>query len=387
MRKIQEIRHSVSNRIEGHSRRASLWRAAIAWTIWRVFFTLWGYAVWSAGILQPDSGREWLQGLRPATDGLRGALVDIWLRWDTVHYLRIIEVGYGPDERSAFFPLYPFLGRVAGWLFGGENLLGLLLVSNLAALGAFYLFDRLSLKEGPQEKTPKVLFSLVFYPTFFFLLIAYPQSLVLFLSLATYLAARKQRPIMSFFFGIAAGLTHSTAIPLVLLLMARTLMDKERRWVSFLPAIGPMLGFAVFLIWRMNMGYPSYLDLQWSMSGRQIGLGIDLGEVLTPWVWFVRGWHNLLVLTLGVGAILWALRKHKFDWVLFLVILLIIPVVSAPGFEPLDGLARYALTGFPIFFAISDWIPKGRGRPFLLGLAVGANLYLSGLFMLWGFIG
>jgi hypothetical protein len=279
------------------------------------------------------------------------------------------------------------LGRAAGWLFGGENLLGLLLVSNLAAFGAFYLIDRLSIEERPQEKVPKVLFSLVFFPTLFFLLLAYPQSTVLFLSLATYLAARKQRFITSLMFGFAAGLTHSTAIPLVVLLLIYSLRDKERRWISLLPVIGPLLGFAVFLIWRMKMGYPSYMDLQWSMSGRQIGLGIDLNEVLTPWIWFVRGWHNLLALILGVGAILWAIRKRNLDWALFLITLLIIPVVSAPGFEPLDGLARYALTGFPIFLALSAWTPKGRGRLLLLGIAVGMNLYLSGLFMLWGFIG
>jgi hypothetical protein len=352
-----------------------------------MFLTIWGYAVWSAGIINPSAGEEWLHGLRPATEGLRASLVDIWLRWDSVHYLRIINFGYGPDERSAFFPLFPLLGRISGWLFGGENLLGLIIVGNLAAIGAYYLLDRLALEEGPQDRSPRILIALLFYPTSFMLLVAYPQSLVLFLSLACYLTARKQNYLLSFIFGLAAGLTHSTALPLVILLTVNALTKNEKRWTSFIPAIGPILAFFGFLIWRTSMGYPSYSDLQWTMSGRQIGLGINLGEVMSLGVWLARGWHNLLVLILGIAVIRWAYRKVKLDWALYMAGLLVIPVLSAPGFEPLDGLARYALVGFPIFFALSEWVPRGWGRLVLLGVATGVNLYLSGLFILWGFIG
>lgn len=381
------LRHTILQEIKGQSSRASLLRAGLAWMVWRVMLSIWGVVVWSSGLITPDAGGEWLHGLVPSTEGLRGALVDIWMRWDTVHYLRIIQSGYGPDERSAFFPLYPFLGKGFGWLLGGENLLGLLMVSNLAVVGAFYLLDRLALHEWKVEKSSSVLVSVAFYPASFFLLVAYPQSLVLFLSLGAYLTARNGRYGISVLFGLAAGLTHSTAIPLMALLLVDTLQANDRRWFSFLPAAGPLLSFFGFLLWRTSMGYPSYADLQWTMSGRQIGLSFEFGEILTPSLWLARGWHNLLVLALGLLAIRYSLRKKKFGWAVFLLVLLILPIVSAPGFEPLDGLARYALVGFPLYFALSDWIPAGRLKVLLLGLAVGANLFLSGLFMLWGFIG
>lgn len=86
---------------------------------------------------------------------------------------------------------------------------------------------------------------MIFYPSSFLLLPAYPQSLVLFLSLASYLAARKGRPVLTFVFGLAAGLTHLTAIPLMFLLVGSTLLRKERRWTGFLPALGPVIGVII----------------------------------------------------------------------------------------------------------------------------------------------
>ncbi|MDF1500609.1 MAG: hypothetical protein P1P76_09075 [Anaerolineales bacterium] len=143
----------------------------------------------------------------------------------------------------------------------------------------------------------------------------------------------------------------------------------------------------MFMLWRDQAGYPSYQALQMTMSSREIGFGIELQGVISPGIWLLRGWPNLLALLIGIGSILWAYRIRKRDWAAFEAALLVIPILSAPSFEPLDGLARYALLGFPAFFAISDWLPRGWKRLVLFALAVGGNLYLSGLFIMWGFIG
>lgn len=369
------------------TQKRSLVRAFSVWGVWRFALSLWGYVAWRMGLIQSDAGREWLHGIVPAMEGPRAALVDIWLRWDTVHYLRILRSGYGPDERSAFFPVYPLTGKVAASILGGDNLLGLLLVSNLAAIGSFYLIDQLAQAEKLQTDRYPVIVNVVFYPAAFFLIVAYPQSLVLFLSLAAYLAQRRNWLLVSFTFALIAGLTHSTASALAILLFVSALGTEGRRITRFLPAIGPLLGIVMFMLWRDQAGYPSYQALQMTMSSREIGFGIELQGVMSPGVWLLRGWPNLLALFIGIGSILWAYRIRKRDWAAFEAALLVIPILSAPSFEPLDGLARYALLGFPAFFAISDWLPRGWKRLVLFALAVGGNLYLSGLFIMWGFIG
>jgi hypothetical protein len=365
----------------------SLRRALFTWCIWRGVLSIWGYAIWRFGFILPQAGKEWLHGFHPALDGPRAALIDIWLRWDTVHYLRIIQDGYGPDERSAFFPFYPALGRLIGFLTGGDNLLGLLLVSNLATIGCFFLIDRLAQTMKPGTGRQLVIFDLAFIPSAFFLIAAYPQSLVLFLSLAAYMAQRKGLPVVSTLSGFAAGLTHSTALPLVILLLIESLSHPKKHRLWILSALGPLLGIGCFIAWRAYAGFPSYNEVQWSMSSRTIGLTIDFEGIMTVWTWLIRGWPNLLTLLYGMGAMIWCYRRERMDWFWYLFILTMIPIISAPGFEPLDGLARYLLVGFPMYFAFSSWFPGGWKRLLLLSLTIGMNLYLSGLFLMWGFIG
>ncbi len=362
-------------------------RALLAWGIWRTVLSIWGYVIWRMGLILPDAGRAWLHGFRPATEGLRAALVDIWLRWDTVHYLRIIRDGYGPDERSAFFPLYPYLGKIFSTLTGGDDLIGLLLVSNLAAIGSFYLLDRLSQSMDPTLNQPSVLKSIVFYPCAFFLLMAYPQSLVLFLMLAAYLAQRKHRVAPAFLFGLVAGLTHSTALPLAVLLLFEVSSDRGKRRLWWLASLAPFLGIAGFMAWRSYVGYPPIQILLSEIWGKTISAEIDLRDVMTPWIWLARDWPNLLAFLLGVAGLVWTFRAGLYHWTFFLAALLLIPVITAPSFEPLAGMARYALVGFPIYFTLSSWLPTGWKRLVFLTLGIAVNFYLSGLFMLWGFVG
>jgi hypothetical protein len=365
----------------------SLRRALYAWGIWRFALSLWGYVLWRMGWVHPDAGIEWLHGMHPATNGVRAALVDLWLRWDTVHYLRIIQEGYGPDERSAFFPLYPLLGKVSGSITGGDGLLGLLLVSNMAAIGSIFLLDRLAHTTKQPLIRPTIIYDLVFYPLAFFLFVAYPQSLVLFLALGAYFSQLNRHPLMTFLFGLAAGLTHSTALPLTALLLLRALGFKERRWPWLLISLAPLLGIAGFIAWRYYVGFPPFQVLLGSIWGKTVGLGIDVTSEMKPWTWLFRGWPNLVVLFLGLGTIYWCYKNRLLALAGYQAVLLLIPILTAPSFEPLAGMARYALVGFPMYFVLSSWHPQGRKRLAFLALAAGVNLYFCGLFIMWGFIG
>jgi len=328
---VNGIPEKQAQMTQPHPARNSILRGLSLWGIWRVALSLWGCALWRIGLILPDAGRGWLYGFRPAVEGVRAWLVDLWLRWDTIHYLRIVSEGYGPDERSVYFPLYPMLGRTVGALFGGDGLLGLLLVGNLAAVGAFTLLDRLARVEGRQVESRLVLRSLVCWPTSFLLLAAYPHAVVLFLCLAAYLALR--------------------------------------------------------MAWRAYAGFPSMGELISEVWGRTIGVEIGLQGVMTASTWLLRGWPNLLALLLGGGAVVWSLRRQRFDWASFQAAVLLIPILAAPSFEPLAGLARYALIGFPAFFTVSRWTASRWARLTCVTIGIAANLYLCGLFLMWGFVG
>src|SRR6185503_3685122 len=68
-----------------------------------------------------------------------------WQRWDVEHYLAIAVRGYmRGDGTATFHPLYPLLGRAAGFLLGGSMMAGLLLVSSVCGLLFLVAFRRLA---------------------------------------------------------------------------------------------------------------------------------------------------------------------------------------------------------------------------------------------------
>ena len=52
-----------------------------------------------------------------------GAITDVWVRWDSVWFLRLAEHGYhsATDGSAAFFPLYPATVGLLGRVFGGHG--------------------------------------------------------------------------------------------------------------------------------------------------------------------------------------------------------------------------------------------------------------------------
>jgi len=74
------------------------------------------------------------------------SFISIWNTWDTQHYIRITEYGYGNkiirygEVLIAFFPFYPLLIKISSFIFK-DYLLSGLIVSNISYIVAvFYLY-------------------------------------------------------------------------------------------------------------------------------------------------------------------------------------------------------------------------------------------------------
>lgn len=132
--------------------------------------------------------------------------LDIFTRWDSFYYLSIVKHGYRAaaditttTSSIPFFPLYPYLVKSLGWL--GLNLpdgfyiLTGLLLSNLLFLAAAVLLHRLI--TGPlgfdETAAHRALTLLMVFPASFFFSSFYPESLFLFLVLAGFSFAQRDR--------------------------------------------------------------------------------------------------------------------------------------------------------------------------------------------------
>lgn len=388
---VSTIRHKISNSLVEliRERSASLKRAATAYLLQRVVLSLWFAAIDLLGLTERTTGAPALEGIKPATSGLRGAFIDIWLRWDSVHYLRIAQFGYAGDERSAFYPLYPTIGRIMGWIFGGDNWLGLLVVSNLFALLAYYMLDRWLVSLGREKQAAWALASLALFPTGFFLVAGYPHSLLLFLALAGVWCMANRRWALTFLAGLAAGLTHSSALPLALIFLFWP--DGKHKLGRLLAASGPPLGIAAFMTWRINQGFPAYMQLQRSVWGRGLLLPwtalIQAQDSLGWPVLLLRSWPNILIMAATIYAVYWAAHNLPPQHAVYQAGFVLLLLTTGTSFDFLSGYGRFALAGYPLFAAIPAVLDSDRRRALGLGFSLLIQLYLAGLYALWAFVG
>jgi Gpi18-like mannosyltransferase len=160
-------------------------------------------------------------GITPITQGLSGALLGVWQRFDAIHYLRIASTGYSATDLSTYFPLYPFMIRVLGTLLGRNYLLASLVISNIAAVFAVLLFYLLVIDEfDDQELAKRAITYLVFFPTGFFLLAPYTESVAFLFSILAFREAKHGRWLIAGVAGLACSLARAQGVLISLLLAA-----------------------------------------------------------------------------------------------------------------------------------------------------------------------
>ncbi len=143
-------------------------------------------------------------------------IVEPWRRYDTAWYILIAMQGYFPDTRIVFPPLYPVLIRVVEQVCGGNFVLAALIVSNVFCISAFYLFYRLAAREWGDPSATRALILLAAFPTGFFLVAGYTESLFLTFTLGAFLAALDRRWWLAGGLSFLASLTRLQGLVLCL---------------------------------------------------------------------------------------------------------------------------------------------------------------------------
>ena len=321
--------------------------------------------------------------------------LEIWNRWDSLHYLKLAEFGYSSTDpmKAWLYPLFPWTVRVFAWV-TRDYLVAAFVVSGLACAAAAVLLRRLvALDHGEAVALRTVWFFLIF-PTAYFLHIGYTESLFLAFMLASLFSARKECWWMAGVFGALCWMTRPTGIVLLptLAIEAAHRFWETRRWqwqwlwIAFVP-----VGFGVYLLLNYKIaGSPfAFLPMRrqlFYLSGAP------------PWVGMMAAWRNQLqapssAITVGTEEFLAAslglacaiiswikLRPIYAVWITgsWLLVTSATFLVSEP---------RYALTLFPIFMLAGL---AGRNR-FWYGTMTAASLLFMALFAglfvrgWWGF--
>ncbi|MBN1811548.1 MAG: hypothetical protein JXA14_06915 [Anaerolineae bacterium] len=328
--------------------------------------------------------------------GLEGLLLEPWRRFDTVHYIKLATYGYEPGSRRTVFPpLYPTLIRVAGGALGERHLLAALLVSNLCAVGYLVAFFMLAEEECGREVAQRAQVYAVLYPWAFFLLAGYTESLFLFLVGLSFWMMRRGWGWASGLCGALAALTRLQGAVLVLPLLFEALRARGYRvfplGVDLVWPVLPALGSLGFLLGRAWVGIEpisTVYAVRWNQGPTWpwVGMIANLNNMIagvahpTDYLDFV-----VVLIFIVLTGVAW--RRLRFSYVLYMAVMLFFSTASLRTPHPMASVGRYMMALFPAFFLLGQWGRNAWLNRLILYPSVALFLYLSGQFVLGGWVG
>jgi hypothetical protein len=329
-------------------RRADLAAALPPWIVARLLVAV-AYVVVEAAV-------DELGGPRGAPKHDQGLLA-----WDADWYEAIADEGYGdlPAEAIRFFPLFPALGRLFGFVLLDHPGLALVLLANGLALVAGMLIHRLALTEtGDPGLARRATWFLSLFPGAFVLVWGYAESLMLVAVLGTFLALRSRHWWPAAGLGLVAGLSRPLGLFLVLpaaweVWRARTEPGGRPGLAGVAAIAGAPLGVLAYLVYAGVR-----LDDFWGPVTEQSPYRGAVTEPLSRLADAVgdfvgadtigEGVHPPMAILFVVLAVV-VVRRWPAAYSLYTVPLLVV-ALSAESFNSLE---RYGLNAFPLALALA----------------------------------
>ena len=304
-------------------------------------------------------------------------------REDALWFLRIADTGYRSDDASAaFFPGYPLVVRGASWAVGGHVLAAGVLVSSLSFLFALVLLYDLGRREFSEEIARRAVLYLAVFPTAFFFMAPYSESLFLLLAVATFREARIRRWPGSAAAGIGAAATRSLGIVLAPALAVEALhqwrenreqADRRATLTLALCCAGAIpLGLLAYLVfWNVRTGSalaPWSAQASWLREGmfpvetlvRAISGGLHDGGYLMI---------DLLVVLPCIGLAILAAFRTRPGYAVYTWLGILMPMSLVWPTRPLMSMPRFVVVLFPLFWMLAD-LTQRRRIPHTLVIAI-----------------
>jgi hypothetical protein len=354
-------------------------------------------------------------------------VVTAWERFDGLWYLRIADAGYrNHDGSAAFFPLYPMLTRGISWSIGRHPLAAALLLSNAAFLASLVVMYALTARELSVEVARRATLYLAVFPTAFFFLAPYSESLFLLLVLLTFWWARGGRWAAAAAAALLAALTRNLGLLLALPLAVEgwqqarearrastvgdgragragqhalrlTQVPRARRALlgGLAAGCGAALGTGLYLLfWHHKAGdwlAPLHQETNWERLRQNPLVTLAKGtHEAFRWIGVYPGGYHLMdwliVVPLLVAAIFVFVRLRP-AYGIYVWASLLAPLSFIFAGRPLMSLPRFALPLFPVFWVLGRWTKNRQGRhDLVLVCSAGLLTVLLVLFVDWFYV-
>lgn len=326
----------------------------------------------------------------------------VWANFDGVVFLVIARSGYTASE-VPFFPLYPLMVRFTKYLTALPYLQSGLLVSTLAFLVGLWFVWKLLVREKKSSLLTLVLLLILCFPTAYHYTAVYNDSLFFALATMTLYYAREKKYWLAGLLGGLATLARLNGLALFFVLLAEyffSFLDKKNLWNfqfwfdAFQKSVHPrqiIKSGVLFagLIPLAFLGYLAFIDKtfgDWNLffTGVEVWhrskltfplqtfwryVKILLVSPRITFVYIVALFEALFTL-MYLGILFFSWKKiHPTFWIMMFFHWLI-PVLTGT----LQGMPRYGLHLFPMYFCLALWLEKKprwiQGLVFLIFLSL-----------------
>lgn len=277
--------------------------------------------------------------------------------WDGRHFLEIAQQGYQNKIQYAFFPLYPILINIISSISGISLLHSALLISVASAFGIIYFF-LLFLKENNYKNSLNIVAVLLIFPTSFYLISVYSESLFLLFTILTFYLAGKKKFYQAAIFAALSSSVRVAGVAVILALIFVIFREKTslktKIEVILLSSLG-LLAYCTFLY--TQTGNPFYFlisELSWergvTLPGRNIlntiiylthfGIKPESFTLLS----------DLVFTVFGLGIAIRGFKNLKPSLVVYTWTALLLPLVTSL----LLSIPRFLIVVFPLFILIAQ---------------------------------
>ncbi|MFC7481007.1 mannosyltransferase family protein [Luedemannella flava] len=304
---------------------------------------------------------------------------EAWHGWDTDWYTIIADLGYHWDGRGpAFFPLYPMLIRITNPILPGSSFHAGVILSALAGLIAMIMMHRLTATFLGDAVAKRATFYLLAWPTGFFLVIAYNESLLVALALSSLYLMHRGKWAGAAILAAFASATRTGGVllmvPFVLEYLRQHQWSPRKIRLDALWVLVAPLGLVIYMVylWR-SFGDP--LAFQHAQSG-----WFRYGAK-PPWTTMQYAWNivderwpslatesarNVIAIALVAGSALlltlavagrWRLRPEMLYLTAFSAVTVLLPLCSPVQLNqpPLPGFWRYLLEAPVLFIMLAQF--------------------------------
>lgn len=330
------------------------------------------------------------------------SIVNVWEKWDAVHYLRIADVGYsgytedGNFTNLVFFPLYPLFIKIVSVIIPNQQIAGLFVSALCFGGGVVYMYKLACMDFNKRAAQLSVIFMSIFPFSFFFGGIM-TESLFLLTSTMTLYYVRKHNWIAAGICGFLTALTRSVGV--FLIFPATVELVEEYKLIGRLKDLKYVFGIILKKwIWLLLLptGFVVYMLINYAVSGNALDF-LRLQNVI---------WTHESKLFFKTAASLWDIIKNyspdltsaAFGAGLVMTILVYVITVAGMRFQrgmytawsiiylivclsiswPIS-LGRYISCIVPMYFTLGFYCDKNKKLEYavLLSFTIFFGIYMS----------